>query len=277
MEHLTHTSGLPRPAAADLIDLIVKVEDVRIPIEVAAQLRYYVYALRDPRNRRVFYIGKGKGSRINAHAIDASKDRASERDKLRIITEIEADGRAVDLLFLRTGIDDEQTAFIVEQAVIDAFYASNQALTNRARGHDSHTHGLASLATAVAKHRAEPCPRIDLPIIMVKIQKNWRPDSNEQEIFEHTRGYWKIAANVRDQARYCLGVAHGIVRGAYRIDSWFPSPQARDQGNNRWGFDGASAPELAHVVGTHTRDLFNGQAPYRKFLDGYPGTQDVTT
>lgn len=42
--------------------LIDMVDDVRIPGEVAAVLRYYVYALRDPRNGRVFYIGKGIGS-----------------------------------------------------------------------------------------------------------------------------------------------------------------------------------------------------------------------
>ena len=42
--------------------------DVRIPPEVAAVLRYYVYALRDPRDGKVFYVGKGVGDRINARA-----------------------------------------------------------------------------------------------------------------------------------------------------------------------------------------------------------------
>ncbi|GAA1482383.1 hypothetical protein GCM10009624_28230 [Gordonia sinesedis] len=35
---------------------------------VAEQLGWYVYALRDPRDNRVFYIGKGKGNRVFAHA-----------------------------------------------------------------------------------------------------------------------------------------------------------------------------------------------------------------
>ncbi len=48
-------------------------DDLRIPGEVAAVLRYYVYALSDPRNGRVFYIGKGIGDRINAHTRDAGK------------------------------------------------------------------------------------------------------------------------------------------------------------------------------------------------------------
>lgn len=245
--------------------------DLRIPGEVAAVIAYYVYALRDPRDGRIFYVGKGVGDRINAHVREAGKDPESERAKLRTINEIEALGKRVGLLFLRTGITDEQTAFIVEQAVIDAFAADGHPLTNLVRGHDSGSEGLATLATMVARHRAEPCPPIELPLIMVKIQRGWRPDASEDEIFEQTRGHWRISPWVRDRAQYCLGVAYGIVRGAYRVDSWFPSQMPWDEGRNRWGFEGATAPELAHVVGTQVRDVFGGRVMYRRFLDGYPG------
>lgn len=247
------------------------VDDVRIPGEVAAVLRYYVYALRDPRDGRVFYVGKGIGDRINAHAREAGTDPESERAKLRTITEIEATGREVDLLFLRTGIQDEATAFIVEQAVIDAFAADGHPLTNLVRGHHSGSEGLARLQAVVARHRAAPCPPIPLPLIMVKIQEGWRADSSELDIYEQTRGHWRIAPWVRDRAQYCLGVAHGIVRGAYRIDSWFPSEMPWDQGKDRWGFEGAAAPKLAHVVGTQLRDVFGGRVMYRRYIDGYLG------
>ncbi|WEG08611.1 hypothetical protein PU630_15405 [Microbacterium horticulturae] len=188
-----------------------------------------------------------------------------------MINDIEASGLSVDLLFLRTGIEDEAAAFVVEQAVIDAFAADGHPLTNLVCGHDSGTHGLASLPSTIARLRAEPCPPIDAPVIMVKIQNGWRADSTEREIYEMTRGHWKITSGVREQAKYCLGVAHGIVRGAYRIDSWFPSAQPWDEGKNRWGFEGASAPELEHVVGTQVRDVFGGRVMYRRYLDGYPG------
>lgn len=248
-------------------------DDLRIPGEVAAVLRYYVYALRDPRDGRVFYIGKGIGDRINAHTREAGKDPASERAKLRTILDIEATGQPVELLFLRTGIEDETTAFIVEQAVIDAFAADHRQLTNLVRGHDSGALGLAVLPEVIARYRADPCPPINQPLIMVKIQKGWRPDSNPQQIYDQTRGHWKIAGWVRDRAHYCLGVAHGIVRGAYRIDNWFPSQVPTDQGQNRWGFTGHPAPELAHVIGTQVRDVFGGRVMYRRYLDGYPGAQ----
>lgn len=106
--------------------------DVRIPPEVAAVLRYYVYALRDPRDPRdgkLFYVGKGIGDRINAHAREASDDLEAHSTKLSKIREIEATGSDVDLVFLRSGIEDESDAFMVEQSVIDAFAADGHKLT----------------------------------------------------------------------------------------------------------------------------------------------------
>lgn len=248
---------------------VVMPVDFRIPPEVASVLRYYVYALRDPRDGKVFYVGKGVGDRINAHVREASKDPASERAKLHTITAIEKSGLVVEMLFLRTGIEDERAAFAVEQAVIDAFYADRHPLTNLVRGHDSGALGLATLSVVAARHRAEPCPSIPFPVIMVKIQNGWRPDMSEVELYEKTRGHWKIAPWVREQARFCLGVAYGVVQGAYRIDSWSPSAEPWDEGKNRWGFTGESAPELLHVVGTHVRDVFPNQVMYRQFVGGY--------
>ena len=99
---------------------------------------------------------------------------------------------------------------------------------------------------------------------------------NEQQIYNKTRGHGKIAPWVRKRAEYALGVAHGVVRGAYRIEpgSWFESQEPGDAGQDRWGFEGVPAPELAHVIGTHVRDAFPNQVMYRRFLDGYPGVAD---
>lgn len=245
-------------------------QSVHIPPEVADRLGSYVYALRDPRTREVFYIGKGIRDRIGSHLDEAHKDPASERAKLRRIREIEASGSDVDLLFLRTGLD-EPTAFIVEQSLIDVFAAQNLELTNLVRGHHASTQGLASLTELIARYGAKPCPEIPHPVIMLKIQRGWQPGMNETEVYEKTRGHWKIAEWVRDRmiGGYALGVAYGVVYGAYRIESWFRSEEPWDVGKNRWGFVGAPADELAHVVGTHVRDAFPNQVMYRRFLDGY--------
>lgn len=71
-------------------------EIIRIPAEVAGQLKCDVHALRDPRTRELFYMGKGIGSRINAHATEAQNNPTSERAKVRRIIEIEAEGLEID-------------------------------------------------------------------------------------------------------------------------------------------------------------------------------------
>jgi hypothetical protein len=239
-----------------------------IPYEVAEKLKYYVYALRDPRDGRVFYVGKGKGARINSHVVEAGKDPSSEHAKLRTITEIENRGHQVDLLFLRTELSEAES-LAVEQAVIDAFTADGHPLTNLVKGHDSGRLGLAALPAVVARYGAAACPAIEHPVIMVKMQRGWRADMNAKQVYDTTRGHWKVGPDVRARAKYCLGIAFGIVRGAYRIDDWFPSAMEWDAGQNRWGFNGGEADELKHVVGTHVRDVFPNQVMYRKFLSGY--------
>lgn len=249
---------------------------LRIPFEVAQAIRFYVYALRDPRDGRVFYVGKGVGDRIKAHVVEAGKDPETQQAKLLRIREIEAAGHSVDLLFLRTGIDDERTAYIAEQSVIDAFLADGHELTNLVRGHHSGTDGLASLQTVVARHHAPLCPPIPEPIIMVKIRHSWQPDSTAAEIYEGTRGHWKVGPKPRQRAKFCLGVAEGIVRGAYEIDSWFPSEVPMDQGKNLWGFHGRPAPQLAHVLGTDVRHVWPNQGVYRDFTNGYVGAEHAS-
>jgi hypothetical protein len=50
---------------------------------------FYVYALIDPRNDKIFYIGKGTGNRVFSHEAESDKAPKSEKAKLQKIREIE--------------------------------------------------------------------------------------------------------------------------------------------------------------------------------------------
>lgn len=112
-------------------------------------------------------------------------------------------------------------------------------------------------------------PSVDAPLIMFKINRAWHPDSSPSEVYEATRRHWKIGQDARNRARYAVGVAFGVVRGVYEINSWSKSDVPGEYG--RWGFIGQPAPELDHLVGTNIRavNIDGSQNPYRKFLSGF--------
>ena len=96
-----------------------------------AQNPFYVYALKDPRQKpaKPFYIGKGTGNRAYEH-----QNEISDSDKSYVIQEIHDAGLKV----LHTVISDnltEEQALKIEAELISAFGIRSQGglLTNRIR------------------------------------------------------------------------------------------------------------------------------------------------
>lgn len=90
---------------------------------------FYIYELIDPRNGKVFYVGKGKRGRINAHEREARKGVQSL--KCDMIREIEAEGLTIKKHKVRT-FTDERAAYAAEADLI-VFYGLHN-LTNVAPG-----------------------------------------------------------------------------------------------------------------------------------------------
>jgi hypothetical protein len=66
----------------------------------------------------------------------------------------------------------------------------------------------------------------DLPegTVVFKIARTWRPDLSEEELYEATRGNWRVAEQRRQRGlRMAIGYAKGAIRSAYEIDAWEPS------------------------------------------------------
>lgn len=89
--------------------------------------RWYVYALTDPRDGAVFYVGKGTGSRIHQHEKDAANEQTVCSKKINKIRELQA-------LNLNVGKEtcavfwDEQAAYDHETDLIEEIGLEN--LTN---------------------------------------------------------------------------------------------------------------------------------------------------
>src|SRR5258706_10119344 len=73
---------------------------------------YYVYAYFDPRNYEMFYVGKGKGGRKDAHRSDKAGT-----DKERRIADIKKAGLEPNIKVAAINLTEKE-AFLVEKALM---------------------------------------------------------------------------------------------------------------------------------------------------------------
>ena len=218
------------------------------PDEVIKQLKFYVYRLIDPRNGETFYVGKGQGNRIFAHAkgefIDSDSPDLEEREdavdlNLQRIKEILAVGLEVGHVVHRHGIERSDVAYEVEAALIDAY----PGLTSRVEGHGSGDYGSRHVEEIIAYSTAEPFEVKD-PLILVSISKSYY---SRNDVYDAVRSAWKINVSRAGSYKLVLGHVRGLVVGAYRPEKWleatrenFPGLLAEDEPGGR-GFVGKPA------------------------------------
>ena len=231
-----------------------------VPAEVAERLGYYVYALRDPRDGRIFYIGKGRGNRL-FHHIAASRSGTSP--KAHRIRAIQDSGLRVEHLFLRTHMQDEEDAFMVEQVALDTLKANGSVVDNDQGGRYSAALGLARADDRIGELSADGAPPFPSGTVVFIINREWSPGMPEERLYRYTRSAWVVGKRTREKARQAFGVAHGVVRSAYVVDEWHPA-------GTRWEFTGHIDEQLhSNYVGKHVRDRLGksgAQNPVRVFL-----------
>ncbi len=216
---------------------------IQLPEEVIEQLKSYVYVYIDPRNNKAFYIGKGKGNRLFSHLLDTS-----ESNKVKRIQEIIAEGFEPEINIVRFGLDDSE-ASLVEAALIDFYGLEN--LTNIKSGFHRGTFGLMSSNDIIGIFEAKPV-EVEEKAILFTINSLYRSGMSDEELYETTRGIWKLGKN-REKAEYAFCVTHGIVREVYKIEKWYPAGtleyKVRPDSDsfsktNRWEFEGSIANDI---------------------------------
>ena len=210
-----------------------------LPTSVTQKLGHYVYLYIDPRDESVFYVGKGQGNRAFAHLKDTK-----ESAKVKRIREIEAEKQRVRIEILVHGLPNEETALKIEASVIDLLGPA--PLTNAVRGYQSRTHGRMRLEQIKGLYEAAPA-RITEPAMLIRINRLYRHTMNPQDLYEATRGYWKVGAE-REKVRLAMAVYQGIIREVYEVVKWFPAATTfshRDEDKaglaGRWEFVGRVA------------------------------------
>lgn len=247
----------------------------KFPNHIVEKLGWYVYALQDPRDRRVFYIGKGKGNRVFTHANLAQIENGLESPKSRLIKDILNAGQKVEAILLRHALGSEAEAFQIESVLIDFCHFLDESheltlfdLTNLIRGHNHAELGIMSAETVISLYHAPKCPAISERAILFRIPVRWSPQISRESLYESTSGWWRLGTR-REDAEIALAVSNGIVRGVYSIDSWRPR-QRGDRGwtetekpRTRWGFSGRDISDSSPYMNRDVQHLFasNSQNP----------------
>ncbi len=180
-------------------------------------LEHYVYVYSDPDTKEPFYVGKGKGNRVFTHL-----DEQSENDKVHKINEIRERGKEPIIEILAHGLDNE-TALKVEAAAIDLIGIKN--LTNIQRGHGSSSYGKIEVSKLEARYSFEEVNKEDITdnMMLIKIKQRYRNDMTPFELYEATRGYWRVNLEKAKGIKYVLSVYDGMVLEVYEVAEWLPA------------------------------------------------------
>ncbi len=179
-------------------------------------LGYYVYVYSDPDTHKPFYVGKGKGNRAFEHLSDDSDSRKTKEIEL-----IRARGKEPLIEILVHGLD-EKTAFKVEAATIDLLGVEN--LTNQVRGHGSSEYGKIEASVLESRYMCEELctSEIEYNVLMIRINALYRNDMTPIELYDATRGYWKVNIQQAQKVEYVFAVYDGMVMEVYKPTQWFP-------------------------------------------------------
>jgi len=103
-----------------------------------------------------------------------------------------------------------------------------------------------------------PAWAIDDPVMLIRINKLYRPGISSDDLYEVTRRAWKVGTR-REAARIACAVFEGVVREVYEIGQWRKASPREGESwkGNRWEFVGNLANEsvrskyLGHPVKSH--------------------------
>lgn len=196
--------------------------------KVVEELGYYVYALIDPRDHKIFYIGKGCGNRVFQHCLAAilEDDETLKLDTIRAILD---SGLEVDHYILRHRLSEE-VALQMESLLIDVLtysaFNTEHVLANIKGGYHQWNEGIKTVEEIGVIYECEKI-NIDVNdnghILLVSLNKSYdsvKDKYKRVDIYQKTRKYWSISPFRAKEIRYVLGVYHGIVRAVLKVSGY---------------------------------------------------------
>lgn len=199
-------------------------------------LGIYIYALRDPRDNKIFYVGQGVNSRLFDHfkeAEDFLNGKGGATSKVLRIVDIWYSDEDVDWVILSHGLTKENSD-LVETSILDALSESqNGQVLNAIAGPNSKLLTKDDLK-AINAPPISPENRFSIVFIFPIHHAFAR-----SEIYEATRKVWYITNNFRSRSdAYAVGLVASISIGSFKIEKW------QDSIDNKHEFIGTKDEQL---------------------------------
>ncbi len=181
--------------------------------------KFYVYLLIDPRNKSVFYVGKGCGARVKWQTQRTSST----------VKEIEDSGKKVIREIIRHGLDEE-TALHVEAALLDFFNSNYRKgkLFNAQLGFGQALHGRTSDIKNFLKLQSPPElkeSKIKENVIVININKTFRAKS----LLDATRKSWRLDLEKARKTDLVFCEYQGVIRAVFKPSKWRKNPNDNDR------------------------------------------------
>lgn len=209
--------------------------------KVIEELGYYVYALIDPRDHKIFYIGKGCGNRVFQHCLAAIQedDETLKLDTIRAILE---SGLEVGHYILRHKLSEEE-ALQMESLLIDVLtysaFNTEHVLANIKGGYHQWNEGIKTVTEIDIIY---DCEKININskdkghILLVSLNRSYdsakaKIGYKRVDIYQKVRKYWSISQSRAKEIHYVLGVYHGIVRTVLNVSGYTWAKVNDESGN----------------------------------------------
>lgn len=188
-------------------------------------LRHYVYALVDPRDNKIFYIGKGLENRVFQH-LECAINEDAISEKLDIIREIRREGLRIKHFIVRHGLDEDD-AFTVESVLIDLLsyssFSNIRSISNIVCGHHQWDKGI---KTADEIEGLYACERLSIDdfahnILTININATYNIENERHpNIYEATRKSWVLSEQKLNSIEYVLSEYRGVIRAIFKPTKW---------------------------------------------------------
>jgi serine/threonine protein kinase len=65
--------------------------------------------------------------------------------------------------------------------------------------------------------------RIDEPVVAINVNQQYPKSKGPEELYQATRGIWRLSRQRAERARYAFAVFQGVIREVYKIHRWMPA------------------------------------------------------